>query len=138
VSQVFEKYKNTWLALRQADIEKSLSGTGGEDITSYKMSQALTRMTLTDIEKYLSKYPILKETKDLGMSGSLHLYEVVLAKENIISMMQEFTKEATKKDMSEADRKTLEENFSGLALEGIIGFDPQDEKRMTFDGKMRA
>jgi DNA primase large subunit len=120
VGQVFEKYKDTWLALKQADIENSLSGSSEEDIMSYKLSQAITRMTLTDVEKYLTKYPVLKEQKDLGMSGSLHMYEVTLAKENMLSMMEEFMREATKKDMTATDRKSLEDSLAEINILGVV------------------
>lgn len=114
--EILKKYQDTWLALSQDDIENSLSGSSEEEITSYKLSQALTQMTLDDIEKYLTKYPLLKEQKDLGMSGGLHLYEVVLAQENIISMINEFTKEATGKDMSADDKKSLSDSLVDISM----------------------
>lgn len=84
---VIEKYKNTWLSLKKDEMSDTLSGASEEDILAYKLSQKLSSLTLSDIERYLVKYPLWKEQKDLGMNGSLHNYEVTLAKENIIAMV---------------------------------------------------
>jgi hypothetical protein len=138
VRAIFEKYKNTWLALSQSDMDASLSGSIEQEIIASKLSQAISRMSLADIEKYLTKYPILKEQKDLGMSGSLHSYEVILANENIMNMFSAFIAEATEKDMSPEDKKGLEKSLKDISLSGIISFDASDAKRMIFDGKVRS
>jgi hypothetical protein len=134
VGEILKKYQNTWLALSQNDITKSLSGSSEDEIVSYKVSQALTRMTLSDIEVYLTKYPLLKEQKDLGMSGALHMYEISLAKENILALVDAFTKKATDKNMSTQARKDLEENLANINISGIMGLDPKDDAHMSFDG----
>lgn len=136
VVAIFEKYKNAWLSLKQNEMEDSLSGSTEEDIRAYKLSQAISRMTLGDIEKYLVKYPLWKEQKDLGMSGSLHNYEVVFARENIIAMISEFTREATGKDMTPEAIKDLETSLSDIQMTGSLALDPNDKKRITFDGTL--
>ena len=133
---VIEKYKNTWLSLKKDEMSDTLSGASEEDILAYKLSQKLSSLTLSDIERYLVKYPLWKEQKDLGMNGSLHNYEVTLAKENIIAMMWEFTREATGKDMSQEAKKDLETSLADLSVVGTLGLDSADKKRMVFDGTL--
>ena len=91
-------------------------------------------MTLSDVEKYLVKYPLWKEQKDLGMSGSLHTYEVTLAKENIIAMISEFSREATGKDMTPEARKDIDTSLADVEMSGVLSLDPEDKKRVVFDG----
>lgn len=110
--KIFAKYNNNWLAMTKADILDSLSGSSEDDVLSYKISQALTELTLSDVEKYLTTYPIWKETKDLGMSGTLHQFEVELAKENLIAIAQDFSKKATGKELSPDSLKNITDNLS--------------------------
>lgn len=113
---VLTKYNNTWLAMTEKDILDSMSGGTEEEIMSYQISQALTQMSLEDIEKYLTTYPIWKEIKSVGMSGSLHQYEVELAKENVIAIAKDFSKKATGKDLSAETLKSLTDNLSTISL----------------------
>ena len=136
VANIFEKYKNTWLSLKQDELEDSLSGSTEKDIRAYKLSQSISRMTLSDIEKYLVKYPLWKEQKDLGMSGSLHSYAVTLSKENIVAMVSEFTREATGKDIAPEALKDLETSLADLEMNAIVGLDPNDRKRIALDGTL--
>ncbi len=132
---LFEKYNNTWLSLKESDMEDTLSGSTEEDIRAYRLSQTLSRMTLSDIEKYLLKYPLWKEQKDLGMSGSLHTFEVTLARENIVAMIWEFTREATN-DLTPEAKKDLEMSLADIQMTGTLTLDPSDMKRASFDGTM--
>lgn len=133
---VIQKYKNTWLSLKKDEMNDTLSGASEEDIMAYKVSQELSSLTLSDIERYLVKYPLWKEQKDLGMSGSLHSYEVSLAKEDIIAMISEFTHEATGKDMTAQAKKDLETSLADVSMGGTLGLDANDKKRVTFDGTL--
>jgi hypothetical protein len=64
---VLEKYKNTWLALTQAELESTLTGATEDEVLSYKISQSIASMTLSDVENYLKKYPLWKEKANLGI-----------------------------------------------------------------------
>ena len=55
---VIEKYKNTWLSLKKDEMSDTLSGASEEDILAYKLSQRLSSLTFSDIERYLVKYPL--------------------------------------------------------------------------------
>jgi hypothetical protein len=135
-SGVITKYKDTWLSVTQKDMEDSLSGSTEEDILSYKVSQALTHMSLSDIEYYLKKYPLFTENKDLGMRGDLHVYEVMLSPENIEALVSEFTQKATGKDMSSDARTKLRDSLKETSLSGTLSFDPRDTDRMSFNGNI--
>lgn len=89
----------------------SLSGASEEDIMADKLSRAMTKMTLSDIEGYLTKYPLWKEKKDLGMSGSLHNYEVEFARDNVIAFIEDFSREATGKDIDPEAKKELQSSL---------------------------
>jgi hypothetical protein len=136
ITSVLAKYNNTWLALTEADIESTLSWTSEEDILSYKISEALTKMNLTDVEWYLKKYPLWKETKDLGMVGEFHAYEVELSRENILAMMDEFTKKATGKDMTPEAKTELQSSLNEVSLSGTLSLHPKNATIMKFVGKV--
>ena len=106
--KVIKKYENSWLSLTQEDIMATLSGASEDEIMTNKLSQAVTKMKLSDIESYLSKYPIWKETKDLGLAGELHSYEVAMNKENMLAMAKAFVKKSTGKDMTPDALSSLE------------------------------
>jgi hypothetical protein len=126
---VIDQYKNIWLALPTDAIDTSLSGS--EDVATYKLSQALTRMTLSDVESYLTKYPLWKEEKNLGMSGVLMIYEVSLAKDNLLAMMGAFTLEATGNDLTSEQKTSLTQALADINVTGTIGFDPKDAHHMN-------
>lgn len=91
-------------------------------------------MTLTDIEKYLTTYPLWNAKNDLGMSGALHFYEVELSKNNIAMMMNEFTKDATGNEMTEEAKTELEASLSGVNLTGTLGLHPKNSEEISFVG----
>lgn len=122
----------------QADTLSDLSGSTETDMNTYKLSQSLSRMTLSDIETYMKEYPLLRETQDLGMSGSLHVYRVSLAKDAILALMSDFTTKATGKDMDAEMKKNLNTSLTETNLEGTISYDPNDTKRVLFDGVMSS
>ncbi len=105
---------------------------------AYKLSQSLSRMTLSDIKTYMKEYPLLRETQDLGMSGSLHMYRVSLAKDTLLALMSDFTKKATGKDMDAEMKKNLDASLAETSLDGTISYDPSDAKRVVFDGVMSS
>lgn len=130
VLPVLEQYKNTWLALRTSDLDTSLSGSL-EDEMATKLSDALARMTLSDIESYLIEYPLWKEEKNLGMSGELMQYEVSLAKENILAMMDAFTKKATGNGLTDEQKESLSGALAALDIHGTIAWNPKNVRDMS-------
>lgn len=126
---VMKKYEKKWLAMTQTEMMGEDGNTGDA-----KIAQALSSLTLTEIEDYLTRYPIFQETKDLGMVGDLHSYEVTLAKENIVALMKEFTKKATGKDMVEADIESIQDDLAKVDVKGVMTFDPKNPKVTKWDG----
>jgi hypothetical protein len=97
MKEVLSKYNNIWLALTEENLIDTLSGSSEEDIIAYQLSQALGKLKLDDIEYYLTKYPIWKETKSLGTKDGMTSFEVELATENIIALVNEFSEKSTTK-----------------------------------------
>ena len=65
IKKVLAKYENTWLSLsEQANI-----GMTPDELAGYNMGRNILTKSLADIEKYVTDYPILRDTADLGMSG---------------------------------------------------------------------
>ena len=131
---IIKKYENSWLSLTEEDMMASLSGASEDEIMTNKLSQAMTKMTLSDIESYLTEYPIWKETKDLGTTGELHSYEVTLHKENMIAMAKAFVKKSTQKDMTPDALSSLEQSLAKIDVKGRISYDPKNPKVAEFDG----
>lgn len=101
MSQIFAKYNKKWISITAEDTFASLTGATEQERMQFQVSQMLSQLTLGEIESYLVQYPIWKETKDLGMSGALHQYSVELHRENIIALIEDFTKKATGQSLSE-------------------------------------
>jgi hypothetical protein len=132
VRDILAKYEKSWLAITEMDMLSTLSGSTESEKLAFQLSQALSRMKLEDIEKYLSKYPIWRETKSLGTVDGLATYEVTLAKESIIAMTDAFAEESTGKRLDESARAGLQADLDGRNITGTIGYDPKDPKRARF------
>lgn len=125
---VIQKYNNTWLALTKEDMKNSFSGATESDALSYKISESLSSLTLEEIEGYLVKYPVLQETKDLGMSGAIQSYEVTINTPNVVSLVDAFTLRLTGSGMSDNEKKSLSENLASVQGTGTVSYDPKNPK----------
>ena len=54
-------------------------------------------MKLDEVEQYLTKYPLWKEKKSLGTVDGMAQFEVELARDNIIALVNEFSEKSTGK-----------------------------------------
>ncbi len=113
VLAITKKYENTWLSVSQSEL---MGETNGESQTQNQIAQALSRMSLDDVEKYLTDYPLWKEEKDLGETNGFHSYSVTLARESIIAIVEDFTKKATGKPLEEKDRTSLTEELAKIEM----------------------
>ncbi len=138
ITTIIEKYKNTWLSMNQPWIMGSLSWASEEDIMAEKISQAMTKMTLSDVEGYLLKYPLWKEKKNLGMSGDFQSYEVEFARESILAFVEDFSREATGKDIDPEAKSTLRSSLESINIEGTLSFDTKNAGQIAFDGVLRS
>lgn len=111
----------------------SLSGASESDILIQKISESIMKLSLKDIESYMTKYPLWKETKDLGMIGDRQSYEVILHKENILALISTFVMESTGSGLIEADKKSIEDTLAQIDMKGRISYDTKDAHFALFD-----
>lgn len=125
---VLAKYEKTWLSWTKEDMRKTLSGASSDEILANTIVENLSQMTLDDLEKYLSKYPIFTHTADLGMSGSLHVFAVDLDRNAVLGLAANLTQDLTGSGMSESQKQTIQNGLEGLSFSGTLAFDPKDAK----------
>ena len=135
---LLKKYEGKWLSYTAEDRMKALSGSTEEEQIQIQISEMLSKMILDDVEQYLTKYPIFKQTADLGMSGSLHNYNVELDRTNIIALVDDFTQKATGKPLGEDAKKNISDNLSGMNITGMMSFDPKESRTADFVGNIQA
>ena len=81
IRKILKKYENSWLSI----VEKSSIDTmSSEELMGYNIGKNIFTKSLADIEKYATDYQIWKETADLGMSGSLHVWSVEFDRAHIV------------------------------------------------------
>lgn len=125
---VLAKYEKTWLSWTRDDIKNTLAGATEEEIIANTIIENLSKMTLADVEKYLTKYPILKNTADLGMSGSLHVYSVDLDRESTLSLITKVTEDITGSGVSDADKGDIQDGLASITLSGTVAFDSSNAR----------
>ncbi len=135
---ILKKYDGKWLSYTSEDRKKALSGATDEEIAQFQVGEMLSKMTLDDVENYLTKYPVWKEAADLGMSGSLHSYSVELNNQNIIALVDDFTQKATGKSMADDAKTNLANDLSGIHITGTMSFDPSESRTADFVGNIVA
>ena len=135
---LLKKYEGKWLSYTAEDRMKALSGSTEEEQIQIQISEMLSKMILDDVEQYLTKYPIFKQTADLGMSGSLHNYSVELDRTNIIALVDDFTQKATGKPLGEDAKKNISDNLSGMNIIGMMSFDPKESRTADFVGNIQS
>lgn len=140
VRAIIKKYENTWLNIAQNNVEDMSS----EELLGYNIGKNLFSKSLTDLEKYATDYALLKDTQDLGMSGSLHFWSVELDRTNIIKLAQQLTKDLAGTGITDETLKSMSSALESVAFSGKIGFDPEKpsvsllEWDLTASGKLIA
>lgn len=81
IRAILKKYENTWLSIMDKSQVDMMSS---EELMGYNIGKNIFTKSLSDIEKYATDYQIWKDTADLGMSGSLHIWSVELDRTNIV------------------------------------------------------
>ncbi len=127
---IVKKYQNTWLSL----IDNSEEDMSENELMAYNFTQNVMKKSLSDVEKYLTDYPLFKETADLGMSGSLHFWSVDLDRANIVALSRKLAIDLTGTGIADADIATLTTNLDAISFSGKIWFDPSNPKVSTLDG----
>jgi hypothetical protein len=121
---IFTKYNDSWLSWTQAESEAGI--TDPQELRVMAMTKNLAKMDLETVEKYLTTYPIWKETADLGMSGSLHTYSVELDREQVIILVDTITTDLTGSGLTTDDQSALRAELMDIGLVGTLAFDPLD------------
>lgn len=132
IKTVLKKYENTWLSLtEQANI-----GMTPEELMGYNMGHNILTKSLADIEKYATDYLILRDTADLGMSGSLHYWSVELDRAHILSLSKQLTMDLSGTGMTDADAADLAKNLDTVSFLGKVAFDPANPRIAILDGAL--
>lgn len=134
VKQVLKKYEGTWLNM----MAKSEGGMSPEELMGYNIGKNLVTKSLDDIEKYITDYPIWKETADLGMSGSMHYWTVEIHRENIVSLLKKVTLDLSGSGLTNENVADLEKSLGLLSFSGKLGFDPSNPKVSLLEGTVTA
>ncbi len=134
VKQVLKKYEGTWLNM----MAKSEGEMSPEELMGYNIGKNLVTKSLDDIEKYITDYPIWKETADLGMSGSVHYWAVEIHRENIVSLLKKVTLDLSGSGLTNENVADLEKSLGLLSFSGKLGFDPSNPKVSLLEGTVTA
>lgn len=127
---IIKKYEWEWLNI----MEKTQSGMTNEELMGYNIGTNIFKKSLADIEKYITDYPIWKDTADLGMSGSLHFWSVDLDRNNIVALAKKLSLDLAGTGMTDEYVKALEKNLASVSFSWKIGFDPSNPKISLLEG----
>jgi len=119
-------------------VSKSQEDMSAEELMGYNIGKNLVTKSLTDIEKYITEFPIWKDTTDLGMSGALHYWAVEINRGNITSLVKKLSLDLAGTGMTTENIKDLEDSLALLSFSGKIGFDPANPKISTLEGTLSA
>lgn len=129
VRAILKKYEWSWLNV----MEKTQSGMSNEELMGYNIGKNIFKKSLADIEKYITDYPIWKDTADLGMSGSLHFWSVDLDRNNIVALTKKLSLDLAGTGMTDEYVKSFEKNLDSISFSWKIGFDPSNPKISILD-----
>ena len=97
-------------------MEKTQSGMTNEELMGYNIGTNIFKKSLADIEKYITDYPIWKDTADLGISGSLHFWSVDLDRNNIVALAKKLSLDLAGTGMTDEYVKALEKNLASVSF----------------------
>jgi hypothetical protein len=133
---IFAKYNDSWLSWTQGETEAGI--TDPQELRALAMTKNLAKMDIEAVERYLTTYPIWRETADLGMSGGLHAYSVELDREQVISLIDTITTDLTGSGLTAEERSDFQRDLASIGLVGTLAFDPTDasigQTRLTLSG----
>ena len=132
VATVLKKYENTWLNITQ----QSQAEMSAEELMGYNIGKNLFTKSLVDIEKYATEYIFWKETADLGMSGSIHMWSVELDRTNILELAKRLSLDLAGTGMTTENADAIQKNLDTISFSGKLGFDPKDPRISILDGTL--
>jgi hypothetical protein len=110
----------------RADAMKSLSGASEQEVIATTITNNIAKMSLKDIESYLTKYPIWKSTGESTQSGNLTVYPVELNTEEFITMLNAVSKDITGSGLTDTEKSDLQNIFQTKKIQGTMAFDPNE------------
>lgn len=132
VATVLKKYENTWLNIT----EQSQADMSADELMGYNIGKNLFTKSLIDIEKYATDYPVWKDTLDLGMSGSLHMWAIELNRGNVVELAKRLSLDLAGTGMTQESIDMMSKNLEALSFSGKMGFDPKDPSVSFLDGSI--
>jgi hypothetical protein len=90
------------------------------ELAGYNIGRNLMTKSLSDIKKYATEYSLFRDTADLGMSGSLHIWSVELHKSNILALSKQLTLDLAGTGMTDAESAELAKNLEAVSFSGKI------------------
>lgn len=124
MTEVFSRFEGKWLSWTQEEARTDI--TDPTELEAMKLAENISKLDKKQIQKYLTNYPIWKSTADLGMSGSLHMYDVELDKAKVVAMMDAIRTDLIGAGFSPEDLSALNDQLNLIQLTGTLGFHTTD------------
>ena len=138
MKKVFDTYNNSWLAWTREDTMKSLSGATPEEQLSFTVTENISKMSLKDLENYLTDFPLLTAKEDLGMSGALHMFQVELDRKNTLALAEKLARDLTQSGMTDVGRENFKNSLDAMNLAGTVGFHESNPEESIFSLTLSA
>lgn len=138
MKKVFDTYNNSWLAWTREDAMKSLSGATPEEQLSFTVTENISKMSLKDLENYLTDFPLLTAKEDLGMSGALHMFQVELDRKNTLALAEKLARDLTQSGMTDVGRENFKNSLDAMNLSGTVGFHESNPEESIFSLTLSA
>lgn len=134
IKEILKKYNGKWMNL----MAENPANMSSEELMGYNIGKNLVTRSFTDLEKYITDYPIWKDTADLGMSGSLHYWSVELDRPQVVSLMKKLSLDFAGTGMTAENVQELEKSLAQVSFSGKMGFDTKNPKISTLEGALTA
>lgn len=116
VMKKLEPFAGKWIALDDAaNTDESL-----------KILQKISTLKASDIEKYLTTYPVLSTTGAVASDGTKRTYQVSLDKTQLTNLFAAAAKDVTGKEVTEQEKAQALKNLEGTEMTGSITYDTKD------------
>lgn len=132
IQPIIERFQKNWLSL-EVD---SGSIVLPEELLVQTIQKNLLTKTPADWERYLVDHPLFRDTADLGMSGSLHLWSVELDRDQIYALVSRVTTDLSGTGLTAEYSDDLRSRLAQASFSGTIGYDPDDVRHSLIDGAM--
>lgn len=109
------KYSGKWIDMNSADAE------------SEKIFAKLSQMSVADVEKYVTTYPIFTATGTATQNGTKYTFPIEFNKTNVANLIEAAGKDITGSGMTDSDKQNLLNTLSTIKFENTtITYDTKD------------